>query len=172
MGRLTGYLWAVLLGIGLAGTPLQLWASGAKTDKAAIEALEQRFSDAFNAKDVDAIMKVYAPGATLHVFDVAPPRQHLGWDDYKKDWQDLFNLFPGPIKFLLLDLQISTAGTLAYSHSIQDSILTNKDGTKAHLVVRVTDVYRKIKGHWLIVHEHVSIPVDLETMKPDPLSKP
>ena len=40
------------------------------------------------------------------------------------------------------------------------------------LVVRVTDVYRKLKGKWLIVQEHVSVPVDLATQKPDLLSKP
>jgi hypothetical protein len=36
----------------------------------------------------------------------------------------------------------------------------------------VTDVYRKIKGKWLIVQEHVSFPVDLATGKADLLSKP
>jgi hypothetical protein len=33
-------------------------------------------------------------------------------------------------------------------------------------------VYRKIKGHWLIVQEHVSVPVDLATLKPDLRSQP
>ena len=33
-------------------------------------------------------------------------------------------------------------------------------------------VYRKIGGKWFIVQEHVSVPVDLETMKPDLMSKP
>jgi hypothetical protein len=41
-----------------------------------------------------------------------------------------------------------------------------------HELVRVTDVYRKLKGKWLIVQEHVSVPVDLATQKPDLLSKP
>jgi len=36
----------------------------------------------------------------------------------------------------------------------------------------VSDVYRKIHGKWLIVQEHVSVPVDLNTGKPDLLSKP
>ena len=39
------------------------------------------------------------------------------------------------------------------------------------LTVRLTDVYRKINGNWLIVHEHVSVPVDLNTLKPDLTSK-
>jgi len=40
------------------------------------------------------------------------------------------------------------------------------------VVVRVTDVYRKIKGEWLIVQEHVSFPVDIDSGKADLLSKP
>jgi ketosteroid isomerase-like protein len=40
------------------------------------------------------------------------------------------------------------------------------------MTVRVTDVYRKIAGKWLIVQEHVSVPVDLATDKGDLLSKP
>jgi hypothetical protein len=38
--------------------------------------------------------------------------------------------------------------------------------------VRVTNGYRKIDGNWLIVHSHVSVPVDLATGKPDLSSTP
>jgi ketosteroid isomerase-like protein len=146
--------------------------AAASDDKASIEALETRFRDAFVAKDVNAVMAVYAPGAHLFVFDVTPPRQHVGWQDLKKDWQDLLAAFPGPISVTISDLDITVVGSVAYSHSIQDGHLTAKDGTKTHVVVRVTDVYRKLKGQWLIVQEHVSVPVDLATQKPDLLSKP
>jgi hypothetical protein len=37
--------------------------------------------------------------------------------------------------------------------------------------VRVTDGYKKVNGQWLIAHEHVSVPVDLTTMKGIPDSK-
>jgi ketosteroid isomerase-like protein len=141
-------------------------------DKAAIEALEQRFAAAFNAKDVGAIMQVYAPGTELFVFDVTPPRQHLGWDDYKKDWQELFAASPGPVKFSISALAITTVGPVAYGHSIQSAQFGHPDGSQTELVVRVTDVYRKIHGHWLIVQEHVSVPVDLASGKADLLSKP
>src|SRR5689334_20468606 len=39
-------------------------------DEAKIRALEARFAAAFNAKDADAIMKVYVPNSSLVVFDV------------------------------------------------------------------------------------------------------
>jgi ketosteroid isomerase-like protein len=141
------------------------------SDRAQIQALERGFATAFNAKNTKKIMSYYAREG-LFVFDVTPPRQHVGWADYKKDWDDTFALFPGPVTFAMSDLSITVVGDLAYGHSVQDSHLTTKDGTKTELVARVSDVYRKIGGKWLIVQEHVSVPVDLETMRADPLSKP
>ena len=146
-------------------------ASGAR-DKAAIEALEARFATAFNAKDVNAIMRVYEPGPNLFVFDVTPPRQHVGWADYRADWENTFKTTPGPIHFWISDLSVTVVGPVAYGHSIQKMTFTHANASKGELVVRVTDVYRKIRGRWLIVQEHVSVPVDLATGKPDLLSKP
>lgn len=139
-------------------------------DEQAIRDLETRFVDAFNAKDVNAIMKVYAPDVL--VFDVVPPRQYVGADAYRKDWQNTFAMMPGPIKFSISDLNIAVDGDHAYSHSIQYVNSIGKDGKPITLNVRVTDVYKKTADNWQIVHEHVSVPVDLETGQPDVLSKP
>jgi ketosteroid isomerase-like protein len=142
-------------------------------DKQEIRALEERFAAAVRAKDLEAIMKGYAPGAQLFVFDVTPPRQHVGFDSYRKDWQEFLAAFPGHVdKFEVQDLSIETDGTLAYSHSIQPLVATAKDGSKFSFTARVTDGYRKINGKWLITLEHVSVPVDLETGKADLASKP
>jgi uncharacterized protein (TIGR02246 family) len=140
--------------------------------RAEIKALEDRFIAAFKAKDVDAIMKVYVPDKSLVVFDVVPPRQYVGAAAYRKDWQEFLSLFPGPLTVELSDLDLVADHNLAYGHSIQRVAGTDKAGKPFDMTVRVTDVYRKIKGQWLVVHEHVSIPVDLATGKPDLASKP
>src|SRR5205807_2173373 len=132
-----------------------------------IQALEDRFVAAFKAKDLDAIMKVYVPDQTLFVFDVVPPRQYVGAAAYRKDWQELFDSFNGPITVELADLDVTADDNLAYSHSIQRVAGTDKQGKKLDLTVRVTDVYKKINGNWLVIHEHASVPVDLDTGKPD-----
>jgi uncharacterized protein (TIGR02246 family) len=137
-----------------------------------IKALEDRFVAAFKAKDVDAIMKVYVPDQTLFVFDVVPPRQYVGAVAYRKDWQEVLGSFNGPITVELTDLDITADDNLAYSHSIQRVAGTDKQGNMLDLTVRVTDVYKKINGNWLVIHEHVSVPVDLHTGKPDLTSKP
>jgi ketosteroid isomerase-like protein len=146
--------------------------ASAADDKAAIEALEQGYNDAFNAKNVNAIMACYAPGKNLFVFDAIPPRQYPSWDAYKRDWEGLFSAYPGPISNAISEQSITVVGLVAYGHNIQTAHFTAKDGSQTTGVVRVTDVYRKMNGKWLIVLEHVSFPVDMATGKADMMSKP
>jgi ketosteroid isomerase-like protein len=160
---------ALIMGVAFSVLPA---AAQPARDEAKIRALEGQFAAAFNAKDVDAIMKVYVPDESLVVFDVVPPRQYVGAKAYRKDWQDFFASVKGPLKFEISDLSVTAAGPLGYGHSIQRISGTDAKGQPIDLTVRVTDVYRKIKGNWLIVHEHVSVPVDLDTGKPDLSSKP
>lgn len=54
-------------------------------DHAQILALEQQFTAAFRAKDLDDIMKMYPKLGGLFVFDVTPPREYVGYAAYRKD---------------------------------------------------------------------------------------
>jgi ketosteroid isomerase-like protein len=163
-----------LLALALAvtlGSALGPRASAAADDDAQINALYQSFATAFRHKDVDAIMALYPRGQTLFVFDAGPPRQHVGWDNYRKDWVDFLGSMKGSPNFSISDLGVTISGDVAYTHSIQHVTATVGKKTMA-VNVRVTDVLRKIDGKWLIVQEHVSVPVDFSTLKPDLLSKP
>ena len=135
-------------------------------DQAAIKALEDKFVTAFNAKDSNAVMALYVPDQSLIVFDAVPPLQYTGWPAYKKDFDDFFAAFPGPANMVMSGLDITVGGNVAYGYSIQRATMTDKTGKKVEMTVRVTDGYKKINGQWLISHEHVSVPVDLNTMKP------
>lgn len=160
----------LLIGMVLAGIALR--ADAQANDERSIRALNQRFGAAVRARDINKIMSVYIADQSLFVFDVVPPRQYVGAKAYRKDFEEFLGLFPGPIKFEASDLSITAAGTLGYSHRIDTWDVTDKNGKPVKLVFRVTDVYRKINGRWLIVHEHVSWPVDPETGKADMLSRP
>ena len=160
-----------LLATGLSEGPK---AQAQSKDEQEIRALEDKFVAAVGAKDVDAIMKLYVRGNELFVFDMGVPRQYVGWQAYKKDWQDFLGGFKGPVKFDVHDLSIVSDGKIAYSHSIQHGVGTNPDGSPFEVNARVTDIYRKIDGKWLIVQEHVSVPIDFSGPKPVPdlMSKP
>ena len=147
-------------------------ATNAK-DVTEIKNLEDRFMAAFKQKDVNGVMACYVADESLFVFDVTPPRQYVGAAAYRKDWEDLLALFPGPIEADMTDVAITVGGgDIAWGHSIEHTVGSLKDGRKMDFTVRLTDGYRKVNGKWLIAHEHVSIPVDILTGKADLSSKP
>jgi uncharacterized protein (TIGR02246 family) len=140
-------------------------------DEQAIRALVQRVAAAIRAKDVPMIMSVYVPDESLLVFDVTPPLQYVGAKAYRKDWEDFFAAFPGPVEFEVSELSVTTEGTLGFSHEIDHWVVTDAAGKKITLAIRVTDVYRKRNGQWFIIHEHNSVPADIDTGRTQGSSK-
>lgn len=146
--------------------------SSGSRDKEKIEALYQAYLRAFKAKDVNAVMATYDRNE-LFVFDLVPLRANIRvGTPTSKDWEGLFAAFPGPLDNNISEHVITVVGPVAYSRCVQTGYFTAKDGSRLDVAVRVTDVLRKVKGKWLIVQEHVSVPVDLASGKPDLMSKP
>lgn len=151
-------------------THSQPGAVATSNDEAAIRALQDRFAAAVNARDVDGIMKNYLPDKSLVVFDVVP-REHLGADAYRKGWENFFARFK-TVKLTILDLGITVDGNVGFGHSFMNTKGTDMQGNPVDRNVRVTAGYRKIEGNWLIVHEHISVPVDFATGKLVPVPRP
>ena len=141
-------------------------------DDAEVNASLQRLVAAVNAKDINGIMAYYVPDESLLVFDALPPRQYVGASAFRKDWEGFLAAYPSTVRAEVSDWKTETEGNLAYGHGIFRTTGPDKDGKPLDLTVRITDVYRKINGKWLVVHEHVSWPVDLATGKADLSSKP
>jgi ketosteroid isomerase-like protein len=116
-------------------------------------------------------MSGYVHSNELFVFDVGLPRQHSGWEAYRKDWEDFFAIAKDP-KLDIQDLSVTVEGGMAYSHMIQHVIWTNPDGSKTELKASVSDVYRRIDGKWLIVQEHLSVPIHLNSGRAEMMSQP
>jgi ketosteroid isomerase-like protein len=134
-------------------------------DEAAIRALIDRWTKAAHEKNVDGVMSIYQRGPSLVAYDLVPPLQYKGWDAYRDDYKAFFDQYDGPIEFEFRDLVIAAGETFGYSHELQRVSGTLKAGQKMAFWLRVTDVYRKIGGQWRVVHEHVSVPTNLETGK-------
>jgi ketosteroid isomerase-like protein len=164
----------IVAGLAIAsfGAMLPLANVARADDKADIAALEKRVADGIEAKDADAVMANYIPGDSLVVFDLIPPRQYTGSDAYKKDWAGVFAGCADSPKFEISDLDITADSKLAFSHSVQQFSCTDAKGNKMQMTMRATDAYRKVKGKWVIVHEHLSAPIDLASGKADLTSKP
>jgi ketosteroid isomerase-like protein len=135
--------------------------------QAQLEMLERNFATAMNAKDVDAVMAVYAPARSLFVFDVVgPPGVHTGWDEYRNAFKQMFAAIDGPLHFSIVKSEAEVSGDFAYGRSLQRVSGVHTNGKPFDYTVRVTDVYKKIDGEWLIVQEHISLAVDRKSFSP------
>ena len=155
----------------LAASAIALTAATHSGDQEAIAAIETRVAQGVEARNARTILANYVPGDSLIVFDAIPPREYRGWEAYRKDWQGILDACTAAPTMEITDLKIEAERSLAYSHSIQHFVCAAKGG-KLELTMRTTDVYRKIGGKWLIVHEHNSVPADLATAKADLASQP
>lgn len=143
-----------------------------KAAEEALRALPHRLVAAMNARDLDAIMSVYVPGESLFVFDTMPPRQFVGAAAYRKAFEGLLAAYPGPTTYTVKDLSATADAQLGFAHYVVNMIGTTADGRVDEMNFRLTSCARKIDGTWLVVHEHVSFPVDLATGKADFLAQP
>jgi uncharacterized protein (TIGR02246 family) len=137
----------------------------AKNNEAAIRELYDRWASAFRARDIDGIMSVYTPGDAVVAYDIVPPLQYVGKEAYRKDYEVFLAQYDGPIDIEYRDLRIVASGNVAFLHALERISGTMKNGQKSDIWVRATSGLRKIKGKWLIVHDHISVPVDLNTGK-------
>ena len=78
-----------------------------------------------------------------------------------KRWQKLFESYQSPIEYEVRDLSITASDDLAFSHSLNRISGITQRGHKSDRWVRWTACYRKTGGRWRIVHEQVSVPVDV-----------
>jgi uncharacterized protein (TIGR02246 family) len=150
-------LFAFLLRIPRAGT--------AANDEAEVRQLLDRWAKAFRARDLDGIMSIYEPGQALVSYDLVPPLQYTGFEAYKKDYQEFLDQFQGAIDIEYRDLTIIAGDTVAFSRGLERMNGTLKNGQKFDAWMRFTECYRKTNGRWLAIHDHISVPVDLESGK-------
>ncbi|ANJ75276.1 SgcJ/EcaC family oxidoreductase [Ralstonia insidiosa] len=132
-------------------------ATNAANDEAQVRALIEEWAAAVRAKDVDAVMRHYAPDVV--VFDVMPPLFVKGADAYRRNWQGWFDALEGQADFQFVELHLEVSGDLAYCFSVNRLRARYRDGAKHDAQTRATVCFRKIDGRWLVVHEHASVPM-------------
>ena len=130
-------------------------------DEADIRRGIDRLVEAVRAADLDGVKSMYAPD--LVSFDIVPPLQHLGAVSKWKNWADVFMAYQRPIGYEIRDLTITVGDGVAFGHSLNRISGTLKDGSRSDYWVRWTTCYRKIDGNWLMVHDHVSVPMDVKS---------
>ncbi|MFI5227425.1 MAG: YybH family protein [Gemmatimonadales bacterium] len=120
----------------------------------------EHWARACREKDIDGVMSFYA--STIVSFDLGPPLRYAGGENKRRAWEAVFDAYSGPIVYDVRDLKIMSDGELAFVHSLNDVSGTLASGHVTSLWVRWTACFHRIDGVWLIEHDHVSVPADVE----------
>jgi uncharacterized protein (TIGR02246 family) len=140
-------------------------ADNRANDEAAVRKVYEDLAAAFRVRNVDAIMRFYAPSGQVVAFDYSPPLQYQGTAGYRASYEAFFADTDGPVQMEYRDLHVMAANDLAVIYGLERIAWKSKSGAKAEMWGRCTSALRKIQGHWLIVHDHLSVPADLGTGK-------
>jgi uncharacterized protein (TIGR02246 family) len=122
-----------------------------------------RWTKAVSAKDVDRVMELYTDDVVA--YDVVPPLQYIGKAPYRADFQQFFAQYESDLRVETRDLHVGANGDLGYATGLQMISGTLKHGQKFGVWVRFTSLYRKVNGKWLDFHDHVSVPVEIQSGK-------
>jgi len=128
-------------------------ASAGAVDKAYL----QKIWDGWGTLDAAGQKQYYAQGP--HVFFDIAPVKYASWDEYQAGVTTVLADYKAAKFVLNDDLQIHKAGDAYWVTSTVASDMTRKSGKREMATMRWTAVFEKQDGKWVIVHEHVSEPL-------------
>jgi uncharacterized protein (TIGR02246 family) len=132
-------------------------------DEAEIRQLIDKIVEGLQGKDLEGLKRLYA--ADIVSFDIEPPLQHVGIEAKLKNWAPVFTFFER-VTYEVRDLTLTVGDDVAFGHAFGRLSGTLKNGTATNgMWVRVTYCLQKIDGTWLIVHDQVSVPLDIASGK-------
>jgi ketosteroid isomerase-like protein len=153
-------LYVVLAFVGALLTFVGARAQQKAADDATFRKLIDSYCTAWSSGNADAPAQFYAKENGLVFYDAAPFAYH-GWKEYqdgvKKEFLDnaqSIALSAGK------DLRVNRHGTVAWTTVSMHLSEKTKDGKDLETNLRYTGIWERRPAGWLLVHEHISAPLN------------
>jgi uncharacterized protein (TIGR02246 family) len=127
-------------------------------DDTEIYALIERWAEAVREANLEAIRLDHDPDILM--FDVPPPFMSRGLDAYIATWNKFLSWSEKPVVFDFHDVAVTAGQDVAFATAIGKCAGIDPNRKREALEFRLTMGFRKIEGHWRIMHEHHSLPAE------------
>ncbi|HEX3351282.1 MAG TPA: nuclear transport factor 2 family protein [Terriglobales bacterium] len=117
----------------------------------------QKILDGWSAGNVENMTQYYDQGE-YNFFDIAPLK-YSNWAEYQKGVTELLKGYKTVKLTLNDDAQIHTDGNLTWTTSTVKEDAVTVAGKHEMATLRWTLIFEKQGGKWMIVHEHMSEPL-------------
>jgi ketosteroid isomerase-like protein len=134
---------------------LILFAIGASAAQEGMNATGMEFVKAFQASDLEAIMKLYADNAEMFPPDSMEAK---GKEEIRKSYAGLLERFTIQ-NFQVVKAYHENSGNFSFGWGrFTMDMLPKGGGERVHMEGRFSDVSQKINGKWLYIVDHASVP--------------
>lgn len=158
-----GHRWILFVALAIAGGLLTFVGALAEqkaSDDSTFRKLTDSYCAAWSSGNPANAAKFYAKNDGLVFYDLAP-FSYSSWKDYETGVQKQF--FDSAASVSLTagkELKVSRRGNIAWTTVPMHLIEKTKDGKTVELNVRYTGIWEKRGTTWLLVHEHLSAPLN------------
>lgn len=119
------------------------------TDEAAVRAVNRRFYDAFEARDLDAMSELWEHNDAV-VCTHPGWRTLRGWASVAASWFALFGN-PDQMQFILTEETVQVSGDIGWV-TVDENLIAGDAGT----TVAALNLFRRVDGVWRVVAHHGS----------------
>ena len=156
---------AILLLISSLSLPAQSKTPAKKPAAPDFAAMMKKYLAAWETLDPSKAAPFYAKDAELAFYDIAPEK-YTGWAEYAKGVTQEFGEYTSGKFFLADDVRVHRGANFAWATATVGLEMVKKDGAKEFLpTCRWTLIWEKRGTEWLIVHEHLSVPMGMTPQK-------
>ena len=131
---------------------------GAKMEHYDFHPLMQQIWDAWGTLDPANAARFYSKDAERTFFDIAPLK-YTGWSEYASGVKKTFADYSSAKFTLFGSSHVMQRPTVAWATATGHAVLNKKSGAKEEADFRWTVLWEKEGTDWLIIHEHVSVPM-------------
>lgn len=155
--------WLLYVAMAIAGGCLTFVAARAEqkaSDDATFRKLIDAYCIAWSTGNPDNPARFYAKEDGLVVYDVGPFAYH-SWKEYhERAKKELFDNLQSGTLTAGKDLKVSRHGTIAWTTVSMHLSEKTKDGKNLETNLRYTGIWEHRPAGWLLVHEHLSAPLN------------
>ncbi len=152
-------LYVVLAFFGGLMTFVGALAEQKATDEATFRKLTDAYCAAWSSGNTANAGKFYAKTDGLVFYDLAP-FSYNSWKEYETGVQKEFLDTAANISLTAgKELKVTRRGNIAWTTVPMHLSEKTKDGKQVELNVRYTGIWEKHGKSWLLVHEHLSVPL-------------
>lgn len=126
----------------------------------------ENYTSAIRERDVEKFVSVYA--SDVHLYDCWGNWECIGlsrWREGVKEWFDGLSEEGVTLKTDFDDLVVEENSNLAFLHCAITFAAYNESEKIRQMTNRFTFGLRKEDGSWTIIHEHSSLPINMDTGK-------